>query len=64
MAKSKFVLNRKGIKNIYQSQEVLNLTKQYAERLYPDDEKKSFVGFDRCKTVIYRKSEDPSSDKS
>lgn len=51
MAK-KFELNESGVRAFLQSQEMLKLTEKYAGQY--EGEKKSFIGFDRAKTVVYK----------
>lgn len=54
MADTKFVKNDAGIRDTLQSPEMLALTEQYArDRAGADGEIKSFIGFDRAKTIIY-----------
>ena len=50
---NKFELNRSGVRAFLQSQEMLKMTEKYAEHY--EGEKKSFVGFDRAKTIVYGK---------
>ena len=50
---NKFELNVSGVRALLQSDEMLKLTEEYASE-YPG-EKKSFVGFDRAKTIVYEK---------
>ena len=49
---NKFVLNKSGVRALLQSQEMLKLTEKYASAEAGD--KKSFIGFDRAKTVVYK----------
>lgn len=49
---NKFVLNKSGVRAVLQSQEMLKLTEKYASA--EDGEKKSFIGYDRAKTIVYK----------
>ena len=49
---NKFALNKSGVRALLQSQEMLKLTERYASA--EAGEKKSFIGFDRAKTVVYK----------
>lgn len=50
MAK-KFVINKSGVKALLQSEDMLKLTEKYANSY--QGETKSFIGFDRAKTIVY-----------
>ena len=49
---NKFVLNKSGVRALLQSQEMLKLTEKYADRY--EGEKKSFIGYDRAKTLAFK----------
>ena len=54
MAKKGFKKNNAGIRALLQSPPMLALTERYAHgRAGADGQTKSFVGFDRAKTIIY-----------
>ena len=55
MSKARFELNRAAFrKEVMQSNEMLKLTERYAEKLAGSKTHlKSFIGFDRAKTIIY-----------
>ena len=55
MAKCKFEINERGLIKTLQSKEMLDLTREYAEKVHPGKEYKSFVGYDRAKTIVYDK---------
>lgn len=51
--------NNAGIRALLQSSEMLALTEQYASgRAGADGETKSFIGFDRAKTIVYSTGRD------
>jgi hypothetical protein len=50
-----FEINTSGVRAFLQSQEMLKLTEKYADRY--EGEKKSFIGFDRAKTIVYGKED-------
>ena len=54
---NKFVLNSSGVRAFLQSNEMLQLTEKYAEQMADGGEIKSFIGFDRAKSIIYGESE-------
>lgn len=56
MGNVKFKLKKSGVKALLKSDEMLNMTEEYAES-YPG-EKKPFIGFDRAKTMVYEKGEE------
>jgi len=53
MAKTEVKLNISGLRKMRQSQEMLDLTEKYAQKYGGDT--KSFIGFDRAKTIVYGK---------
>lgn len=53
MAKCKFELNEMGLRKFAQSPEMLRLTEEYAEKTHPGKARRSFIGFDRAKTIVY-----------
>lgn len=54
MGDTKYVPNNAGIRTLLQSPEMQSLTEDYARgRAGLDGELKSFIGFDRAKTIIY-----------
>lgn len=48
---NKYKPNKSGITKLLQSSEMLKLTEKYANSYA--GEKKSFIGFDRAKTIVY-----------
>ena len=59
MGETKYEPNDAGIRALLQSPEMLALTEQYAQgRAGVDGEMKSFIGFDRAKTIIYSTGRD------
>lgn len=59
MGDAKYEPNDAGIRALLQSPEMLALTEQYAQgRAGVDGEMKSFIGFDRAKTIIYSTGRD------
>ena len=57
MSKVKFVLNKKGVRELLQSQEMLDVVTQYAYQVqgragdgYEVDQ---YIGFDRAHAVVY-----------
>lgn len=53
MAKTEVKLNIAGLRKMRQSQEMLDLTEKYAQNY--SGKTKTFVGFDRAKTIVYGK---------
>ena len=51
MSKVKFEIKQKGFSKFAKSQEMLELTKRYAEKY--EGKKVPFIGFDRAKTLVY-----------
>lgn len=52
MADVTFKLNEQGVRELLQSPEMQKLTEEYAEG-YGGEEVKSFIGFDRAKSIVY-----------
>ena len=55
-----FYKNEPGIRALLQSQETLDVVKQYALGYAGDDNIRPFIGFDRAKVFIYRGKNDDS----
>ncbi len=57
MSKVKFVLNKKGVRELLQSKEMMDVVTQYAyqvqERAGDGYEVDQYVGFDRAHAVVY-----------
>lgn len=66
MSKVKFELNRKGVRELLQSREMLNVVTKYAyqvqNRAGDGYEVDNFVGFDRAHAVVYPKTQKAKSD--
>ncbi len=52
MANCRFELNKAGVGNILKSKEIESLTRKYAASY--EGNPKTFIGFDRAKTIMYR----------
>lgn len=52
MANHVFVKNKAGIRKLLQSNEMKSMTERYARSRASGGEIRSFVGFDRAKTII------------
>lgn len=49
-----FKRNKAGVRRLLQSEEMKQMTERYARgRAGADGEMKSFIGYDRAKTIIY-----------
>lgn len=65
--KVKFELDKKGMTKFAQSPEMLKLVDEYAEKTHPGKARRSFVGYDRAKCIVYDrdyKGDTKSGDKS